>query len=235
LSQSPFIPATRFRRFDDLIFTPLDMPQPPSVDVEQLIRWMSQDQKMGTYWKERYERLTGLEYPWLMRSVSGDLTPLAKAFPEVFAYAMSYPFRKVSTIILLAQNGHQTVLPHADSDGLAGMRFYLANKNVEGLHFYKGRERYDKFDSNGADKDGVPTRVNFNQYFHMDKRIYARFPQDSRAFMLNSARAVHSVDANTCTLGDRIAVLVQGELDQDRLDALLEASTKRYGDYAIWY
>lgn len=235
MSQTPFTPATRFERFDDLIFTPLDMMQPPCVDIRRFVQWMSEDEKTGLYWKQRYEHLTGLQYPWLMRSVSGDMTPLADAFPEVFAYAMSFPFRRVSAVICLAQNGHQTVFPHADSDGLVGMRFYLANKNVEGLHFFKGRERYDHFNSNGADKNGSPTRVNFDKYFHMDNPIYARFPEGSRAFMLNSARAVHSVDANTCTLGDRIAVLVQGELDRERVEALLEASANRYGDYAIWF
>jgi hypothetical protein len=236
MNSVPFTRAKGLSRFDDLIFSPLDMPAPPSVDADRFVQWMNSDEKQtGQYFRERYERLTGLRYPWLMRSISGDLQPLQEAYPEVFDYAMSFPFKKVRAVIFLAQDGYQSVFPHADSDGLVGMRFYLANKNVEGLHFYKGREAYDFFDSCGADKDGQPRTVHFDRYFKMDEPVYARFPEGSRTFMLNSARAVHSVDANTCRVGDRIAVLVQGELDYPKLNALLEASVQRYGEYGIWF
>lgn len=231
----PFTPAAHAGRFDDLIFTPLDMPQPPSVDVNRLVEWMGDNKKVGLYWKNHYERLTGRQYPWLARSVFDDLTPLAEAFPEVLDYALLYPFESVRAVIFLAQDGHQSVFPHSDSDGLTGMRFYLENRHVEGLHFYKGKEKYDTFNSNRLDENGNPISIGFENYFDMSERIYARFPPSSRAFMVNSARAIHAVDANTCKLGDRIAVLVQGKLDVNRFEALIDASLKRYGEYAIWH
>ena len=228
-------PAAHRGRFDDLIFTPLDLPAPPAVDAESFIEWMRSDNRTGMFQKERYERLTGCKYPWLLRAVTSDLTPLQAAYPQVLEYARLYPFKTVKTVIFLAQDGYQPIFPHADSDGLVGMRFYLKNRHVEGLHFYKGLEPYDSFNSAQFDADGNPTPVHFKKYFKMDEAIYARFPQDSRSFMLNSARAIHGIDANTCKLGDRIAVLVQGELDVKRFETMVESSLSRYGDYAIWY
>ena len=191
--------------------------------------------KTGTFPKERYERLTGLKYPWLMRSVVGDMGELERKFPQVLSYAKLYPFKSIRTIIFLAQDGHQAVFPHSDSDGLTGMRFYLENRHVEGLHFYKGLKPYDSFNSAQFDKSGNPVPVQFEKYFDMSKAIYARFPEDSRAFMLNSARAIHGIDANTCQLGDRIAVLVQGELDREKFDTLIARSLERFKGFAIWF
>jgi hypothetical protein len=229
-------PAQGYGKYDDLIFTPLAMPPPPVIDPEKFVDWMvADDMKTGKFPKERYERLTGLKYPWLMRSVIGDMSVLEDAFPEVLQYAKLYPFKKLRAVIFLAQDGRQEVFPHVDSDGLTGMRFYLQNRNVEGLHFFKGRERYDYFDPYKPDANGNPIAVDFNRYFHMDDRVYAKFPPGSRSFMLNSARAVHAIDANTCKLGDRIAVLIQGELDREKLDALISASLSRYPEYALWY
>jgi hypothetical protein len=170
-----------------------------------------------------------------MRAATGDMTPLKEAFPEVFDYALLYPFESVKAVIFLAQDGHQSVFPHSDSDGLTGMRFYLENRHVEGLHFYKGKQKYDSFNSSQLDESGTPAPVRFENYFDMSDPIYARFPSSSRAFMLNSARAIHAIDANTCKLGERIAVLVQGKLDVERFEKLIESSLKRYGEYTIWH
>lgn len=229
-------PAAHRGKFDDLIFTPLDLPQPPKIDAEQFVEWMKSDErKTGLFPKERYERLTGRKYPWLLRAVTSDLSPLQAAYPEILEYAETYPFKTVKAVIFLAQDGYQPIFPHSDSDGLVGMRFYLENRHVEGLHFYKGLAPYDSFNSAQFDENGNPIPVQFEKYFDMEKAIYARFPEDSRSFMLNSARAIHGIDANTCKLGDRIAVLVQGELDSKRFETLMNKSLERFKDYAIWF
>lgn len=229
-------PAKNLGRFDDLIFCPLNLPEPPSVDADRFIEWMSSDATgYGKAPKEHFERFTGKTYPWLMRVVSGDMDEFAVLFPEVHSYCAAYPLKSIRTFVFLAQDGYQSVFPHADSDGLVGLRLYLANKNSEGLHFFKGRERYDKFCPYRNDDSGNPISANYSQHFHMDEPVYARFPKGQRAFMLNSARAIHAVDANTCKLGDRIAVLIQGELDVDRYENLIESSLEKFADYAIWY
>lgn len=229
-------PALGRGRFDDLIFCPLDLSPPPEIDVKEFIEWMRSDPlRTGEYPKAHYERVTGNPYPWLMRSLSSDLEPLRAAFPQVHAYCAQYPLKPLKTVIFLAQNGHQSVFTHTDSDGLVGLRFYLANKNVEGLHFYRGKEKYDSFSCYPRDAEGRPISANLPEYFDMESKIYARFPSDVRSFMLNSARAAHGIDSNTCELGDRIAVLVQGEVDATAYEALIERSLEKYGQFAIWY
>jgi hypothetical protein len=230
------VPARGLGRFDDLIFCPLDLPEPPAIDVPKFISWMASDPTgSGRVPKERFERLTGRPYPWLMRVASGEMDSLREAFPEVYEYCARYPLKNLRNLVFLAQDGHQAVFPHTDSDGLVGLRLYLANANVEGLHFYQGRERYDYFSGYRTDEDGQPISVDFRPDFHMDSPIYAQFPEKAGPFMLNSARAVHAVDANTCKLGDRIAVLVQGDVDMNRYERLIESSLSKFGDCAIWY
>jgi hypothetical protein len=231
-----YTPAMFKGRFDDLIFTPLDLEQPPDVDADSFVNWMSGGQDpMQTEPMKAYERLNKKPYPWLMKTLNGDLSSLQSAFPDVYRYLSVFPFKEVRTLVILAQHGEQSVFTHTDSDGLCGMRFYLKSKNAEGLHFYKGKAPYDKFDSFRKRPDGTFERCVWENYFVMDEPVFATFPQGVRTFMLNSGRAAHSVAPNTCQLGDRIAVLVQGEYDLDRRDELLARSLVRYTDHTIWY
>lgn len=230
------IPASRFARYDDLIFLPLDLPPPPVVDPDRFVEWMASDPlRTGTFPSEHYRRLTGRPYPWLMRVLRDDFAALREVYPEVLDYALSYPLVRVQNIIFLAQDGDQAVFTHTDSDGLVGLRFYLANRNSDGLHFFRGRERYDYFNTYQRDEQGRPIPMDFNRYFRMEEKVYATFPEGVRSYVLNSARAAHGVDPNTCRLGERIAVLVQGEIDVPRYEAIVERSLSRYGDRAIWY
>jgi len=228
-------PAKSQNVFDDLIFTPLDLPNPPEIDVARFIRWMEVGQNDATAApKVAFERLEKREYPWLVRNLHEDLSPLQAEFPDVYDYLAAFPFRRVRTLVILAQRGFQSVHTHTDSDGLCGMRFYLTRKNAEGLHFYKGRERYDHFGTYMR-QNGAVVRADWDKYFRTDEPVYATLPEDKKVFMLNNARAAHAVDANTCELGDRIAVLVQGEYDPVRRDELLRRSVEKYANQAIWY
>jgi len=230
------MPAQFRGRYDDLIFCPLDLPKPPEVLVEDFVRWMKvgQDaQRIAP--KLAFERVEKRTYPWLMRTMTDDFAPLAEAFPDVSQYLSVFPFRKLRSVVILAQQGHQAVHTHTDSDGLYGMRFYLTAKNAEGLHFFKGRSRYDRCDNYKRSPTGELVRADWDALFDTGNPVFASLPEETRAFMLNNARAAHAVSPNTCELGERIAVLVQGELDEARRDALLERSLKRFGQNAIWY
>ena len=236
MTEWPFTPASQLGRYDDLIFVPLDLPPPPTIDPLRFVEWMQATADPRTSAPSfAYRQSSGREYPWLMTSIVGDLAPLQKCFPEVADYFSVYPLRTITHAIFLAQRGHQAVFKHTDSDGLYGMRLYLTSKNAEGLHFYRGRERYDAFPTYARSPEGELKCADWDRYFRTDEPIYASLPPESRAFHLNSARAVHAVDENTCELGDRIAVLVCGEVDHDRRDDLISRSLKRYGEHAIWY
>lgn len=232
----PLVPARGLGRYDDLIFSPLDLPAPPEIDPARFVEWMGtgQDQQQMAP-KRAFERVENREYPWLMRTLPGDLSPLRDAFPDVHAYLSVFPFQSIRAIVILAQRGYQAVHTHTDSDALCGMRFYLTRKNAEGLHFFRGRDRYDRFDTYQRTPTGELLRADWDRYFRTEEPVYATLPPGGRVFMLNSARAAHAVASNTCELGERIAVLVQGVYDVERRDALIARSVERYGDHAIWF
>ena len=170
------VPASRFARFDDLIFCPLDLPPPPVIDADSFVKWMQNDPlQTGTYPKQHYEKVVGRPYPWLMRVIRDDFNPLQEAYPDVYEYALSYPLKTVRNIIFLAQDGYQSVFTHTDSDGLVGLRFYLANKNSEGLHFHKGRERYDHFNTYQRDEHGQPRQPDLLGTSRPKRRCTPRF------------------------------------------------------------
>jgi len=225
-------------RYRDLVFSPLDLPPPPAVDVARLVSWMTwaraEGRKRGLVNAERrYESETGRQYPWLVANIALEHPTnaedsFAREFPEIGRYAAKFPVDRPGWLVLLAQRGGTDVFLHTDSDGYWGFRFYLANKSHEGLHFHLSRRPSAE----------LPRRADdWSSYVDLSAKRYARWPAGNRPFCLNSVRAAHAVDRNTCELGERIACLVfPGEaLDGKKLLRLLERSTAKYREYQIWH
>ena len=226
--------AQNLGKYDDLIFCPLDMPIPPNIDPMALVEWMKTPGTINMP-KMAFEKVTKQEYPWLSRIASEGCEEVKEAFPELYEYLKSFPFESIEHMVFLAQRGHQPIFTHCDSDWLCGMRLYLTSKNREGLHFYKGKERYDEFLTYRVTEKREVIQADWEKTHHMDKPVYATFPENSHAFMLNSGRAAHAVDANTCELGERIAVLIRGKYDKQKLEDLIARSLAKHGNHAIWY
>jgi hypothetical protein len=225
-------------RYRDLVFSPLALPSPPSVDIGQLLSWMTwarkDCRKRGLNASERtYEALTGRQYPWLMATahIAGATRvdrAFKKEFPEVAEYGRKFPVKGVGWIVFLAQRGSAEVFLHTDSDGYWGFRFYLANANAESLHFCLARKRVSE----------LPRRLeDWSPLLDVSRKHYARWPKENRPFCLNSIRSAHAVEANGCKLGDRVACLLYpiDGLDERRLLRLLHKSTEKYEDHQIWY
>jgi len=224
--------------YRDLVFSPLDLPSPPAVDAARLVRWMTwarvEGHKRGLNRAERaYESGTGRQYPWLVANVSLENRThvedsFTREFPEIERYADQFPRTDPGCLVLLAQRGGGDVFLHTDSDGYWGFRFYLVGENHEGLHFYLSRRRQSELPRRAED---------WSRYVDLSARRYARWPAENRPFCLNSVRAAHAVDRNTCALGERIACLVfpGGGLDRKKLRRLLDRSTAKYRDYQIWH
>lgn len=232
----PSTPAQRLGRFDDLIFSPLDLPLPPAIDVPKFLEWMTcvQDPKV-IFTKMAFEKAHKRPYPWASRFLFGEEAALKEAFPELYEYLLLYPFDDLTKLMFLAQEGYQDIFTHCDPDGLHGMRLYLTAKNCEGLHFFKARQAFDNFPTYIHNDAGETVSADWDKHFKMDEPVYAHLPAPTRSFVLNSARAAHAVDANTCALGERISILVGGTVNVQRREALIERSLKRYGENAIWF
>jgi hypothetical protein len=235
-NQWPLKLAQNLGRYDDLIFCPLDLPPPPEVDTGEFVDWMLRAGSANMAPKRVYEKLTGHEYPWAVAFPDGGSYKAMKdEFPQVTEYLASFPFDEIEHTVILAQRGCQHVFTHTDRDWLRGMRVYLKSKNKEGLHFFRGREKYDEFDMYKTLPDGTVQMIDWNESHHMDEPIYAEFPEGCQTFMLNSGRASHAIDTNTCELGERVAILVRGKYNEERFNELMERSLAKYGDKAIWY
>jgi hypothetical protein len=228
----------RLADYEDLVFSPLAMPPPPDVDTARLIEWMTwaraEGHKRGLNVPERgYEAATGRPYPWLMANVfyprpSHVEESFEREFPDLLRYAHSFPLKDLKLVVLLAQRGDIDVHLHTDSDGHWGFRFYLANKRQDALYFHMARERAGAL---------PPSASDWATLVELDTRHYARWPEGNRPYCLNSIRAAHAVEANTCRLGERIACLVipRDGPDETRLLRLLEESSAAVGSYQIWY
>ena len=227
--------AQNLGKYDDLIFCPLDLPNPPEVDIAQFIAWLHEKSANSMLPRVAFEKYSGKEYPWLSTTIGNGAIELRDSFPTIYEYLKEYPFDSLDHLVVLAQRGFQPIFIHTDRDWLQGMRFYLTCKNKEGLHFFRGREKYDEYEPHMMCADGSVKAPSWNETHFMDDPIYANFPDNHKPFMINSGRACHAIDPNTCEVGDRIAFLVRGKINSEKYDQLIERSLAKYGDHAIWY
>src|SRR4051812_47865369 len=89
--------AVTLECYRDLVFSPLDLPPPPAVDVPHLISWMTwactEGRKRGLNAAERkYESVTGRQYPWLVANIALENRTHVEdsftwEFPELERYA----------------------------------------------------------------------------------------------------------------------------------------------------
>jgi hypothetical protein len=229
------VPKEHYR---DLVFSPLDLPDPPAIDAAALIAWMEWARpralQRGLNRPERgYEARTGKRYPWLMTTLrftdpGATEESFEREFPTVVDFTRLFPLNGLRLLVLLAQRERAAVHLHSDSDGAFGFRFYLTNAHREGLYFCMARPGVGELPRYADD---------WAPFLDLERRHYVRWPAANTPYCLNSARAAHAVDANACALGERIACLAMPEhgLDEERLLVLLEASTARYRAYQIWH
>ena len=155
-------------KFRKLIFCPLDFPEPPEVDEEQLFKWirMRADKDAGKL-AGSVSGATGpidLEskdlkrtasysgkgtYPWrlihAMRSDFGNYgwehwPEFRDMLPELAQYIESFPVQDFFTISFLNQKPGIDVGLHTDPDIFFGLRFYLVNKSKARIFFQKAKE-----------------------------------------------------------------------------------------------
>jgi len=220
----------------DIIYTPLDLPTPPKVDIPSFVDWMKHNKKV-IYSNEIQVAKMGIKYPWLnvtvdMADKNNYLTNnLRKEFPEIYDYYFNFPVNPGSYIFTV-QYATETVFPHSDHDKFFGLRYYLNfSEQDTGLYFMKTKERLedvpDKF-KEGKKLIEITDKV----------KIHPKQLPYPHAWFLNNIRALHGVDAKPGTFGDRISVIPSpsnGGYKMDEMLALLKRSTDKYKDYAIWY
>ena len=231
----------------NLIFSPLDLPDPPEVDMDEFVAWHSEQKSYMLKHNQNKVNSTNLYggYCWHIswakwwntyNTAEPWICDFDKRFPELVEYLNLFPFKQMKSISFLNQIGGSKVEPHSDPDDCWGMRFYLKNKTKEALYFSRMKEPHNHRIRTMEDDDGNPLKERRDYLdFCRDEKIYAKFPKDRCAWMLNSYRAWHGLDENPTPTGSRITCVIIGEYDKERLYKLFDDSTKKHKEYQIWY
>lgn len=231
----------------NLIFSPLSLPEPPDVSTDKFISWHAEQKEYMLKHNQNKQNSAKLYggYSWHVswakwwntyNTSNPWICDFDKQFPELVEYLELFPFTQAKSISFLNQLGGAEVNLHTDPDSFWGMRFYLKNKNKDALYFSRTKNTDDIKIRTMEDEYGNPlTEKRDPLDYCKDEKIYANFPQERCAWMLNSYRAWHGVDKNPTPTGSRITCSIIGEYDKNKLFDLFDKSTKEYKEYQIWY
>ncbi len=221
---------------DKLIFTPLDLPDPPQVDQQKLIEYCDLWRKQ-CYFERRYNYLSEInEYPWdhpvQPFRPKVDISPEELKLREMFTVefkeltryaARAFPFQ-LGAMTILIQKTDTEVVGHTDGDDEWAFRFYLWNNfQDDALWFRLPKDPNKKIIPNTLTSD----------YSEYGDPYYAKFPKkEYTPWAFNSYKSIHGVHKGTTENPSRCAVIVRGKMDQVKMKDLLERSAIKYSDYA---
>ncbi len=226
--------SQELRPIDDLIYTRLDLPQPPEVDTAALSAWVAEAQRQAIAEDGLYAQNTGQVYPWVtayaLRRNNFDPS-FAERFPEIVEYIKNFPTTRWKGISILCQRSDRDVFLHTDPDYGIGWRVYLSHGGPR-LYLKKFKERHTERPQTWS--NGGPEGM--ERMCHPE-RIYAQ-DVGRFAWAMSAIRAAHGVERNDGAFGDRITMALVPELDyvdQAANEAMLRRGAEKYADTAIWY
>jgi len=208
-----------FSEYHKLIYTPLDLPEPPTVDWDKFTAWTEKCRELDEE-KERQTLMasgggryvpaskTGKdikdfkEYPWYPAHAIDPSTELwnagfDKEFPELVDYIQLFPFKKFKSINFIKQKPGVDAFLHTDPDDWLGFRFYIKNtvkRNV--LYFRNIKEEYatgNRYQTYEYKENGTTYR-DWDKYCHPEKIYADQSMGGNHAWALTSAWAAHGID-----------------------------------------
>lgn len=222
----------------DILYTPLDTPDVPGVDIPKLLSWVAKhtttQEISGRQDASKMSELSE-SYPWNIiypRHNSAWQFDFDKEFPELANYfysAFSMQEEDLFSVVLLPVKTE-----------FAGMGFWHSDPDEYGLRMYLENEEPDDFLLIRPTKFPYDTRPqfgldpSFSNTPLQDKTISATLRKPKQTFYLNNIRAVHAVRAfYPGTV--RIAVIVSSNNRnlQQHFNDLVVKSAQKYTDYAI--
>ena len=219
-----------------LIFTPLDMLEPPQVDQKKLTDYCDLWRKR-CYFERRYNYVNQInEYPWdhpvqpfrPKIDISADELELREIFKSEFKELTSYAVRafpfQLGAMTILIQKTDAEVVGHTDGDDEWAFRFYLWNNfQDDALWFRLPKDPNKKI---------IPNTLTSDYSEYQDPR-YVKFPKkEYMPWAFNSFKSIHGVHKGTTENPSRCAVIVRGKMDHAKMQELLERSAEKYADYA---
>jgi hypothetical protein len=233
----------------DILYTPLDLPEPPVININHLFNWIdqsrSEQEPFRNFLRDAYiadDNSEKFTWPWNMGLAylnwedhgPGWLSKFDKEFPELSQYfytVFDIPLEDLGTVVILPVKKKHTGqgVMHMDHDDF-GLRVYLEFEHIGQNKLLMQKTR-------------VPylTRPKFT--YPIDQKLLQKEVIECKTFSprgcwyINNARAVHGtwteVEDST-----RIAVIVSGNprSSQDitsRIQNKIITSAEKYKDYAV--
>jgi hypothetical protein len=227
--------------FLDVLYTPIDLPPCPEIDVKKLREWLT-----DSYPKQQH----------LINITAGEIqshNKLKDNYPWNFTFAKFFDWQNgfehqfpelveyITQIygICDSEIGVVAVLPirdkpskvkfwHTDPDKF-GLRFYVANNQYKEntIVMKKGRPETSDADMHGKTFDETDNRL-INETIYRTNIIHPRQP-----FYLNNWKAAHAVEFNV--EGERIAILLGTDNMLDDSPAFLERMNNLIVNSALTY
>lgn len=227
----------------NILYTPLDVPVPPSIDIEKFLSWVKKVYPQpvksdAAKAKSTAEELMPGNYPWdlVFGAYNGKwIDGFETEFSELADYcltAFGITTAELLTVVFLPIRASVTGLAfwHHDVDE-TGFRFYLVNENSDVNPLLLKMTAEPLLKSPGL-QSPIP-----EDHPALQKEIHiCRLPEDRHAFYINNIRAVHSPMVTVPS--NRIAgfITVKRHLQpyvKKTSEPLLVRSAERFKDYAI--
>ena len=222
----------------DILYTPLDVPELPQVNLPNLMDWIHEfrDKQIIQQRYDASEEMSQEDYPWNIiypRYRYNWYQNFNTLFPELAKY-ISTEFKvsiyEIQDVVLLPlkDNFFGTGFFHSDADE-CGIRFYIENNELN--DFLLIRPTTKPFVSRSQTLNASVS--DFQSVVHSAKML-----RPKQAFFINNIRAIHAVNSTRedCT---RIAVTITiPKLLKDmpsKLQDLIVSSAEKYNDYSIYW
>lgn len=238
----------------DVLYTPLDCPTPPTIDIDKLKAWQSDVYMKHANWRvgDKHTQLNMYyqgkveDYPWDLTTCyfnksgqgPGWIGGFDQQFPELVQYikdAFNVPLEEFGFILVLPVREHHKGRGfwHRDPD-TCGLRMYINHTDHE-RNFLTVRRTVTR------DKYPRPLSYDFTMPLNgfQDEDLTCKVLHANQCFYLNNIRAIHSTFVESPG-ENRVTLLFGNKNDEesrrrinDMTRDLIVRSAEKYKDYAV--
>ena len=237
-------------QINDILYTPLDVPDKPEFDINQLKNWLTRNYQPLSQYREMLagNSFTAEKvfenYPWDLtvayfklfnENEPGWLGNFDQEFPELAKHmyeSFNLSIDDIGLIIFLPIKHEHTGLGfwHNDPEWY-GLRHYFAfdNPDTNKLLMRRTKIAHDE-------RPNFTIPIDENEHLQ-DEIIECKIFSPTQSFFLNNVRSVHATNTITPN-GTRIATIVTGKFGkrkemQEKIESLIVRSAEKYKDYAV--
>jgi hypothetical protein len=215
----------------DILYTPLDLPEMPNVDMVKLRNWIDQHKN-----KQKIEPSVddkdkvGKNYPWDIIHVRHNhawFENFDNEFPELAKYSTEGFGLDLNNVLGI------TLLPIKNS--FKGLGFWHSDFDETGLRYYieNNETRNFLYISPSTDPYMNSEELHSGRSFQ-NIRYSAKLLKSNQAFFINNVRSCHAVNSTNLS-PSRIAVIVtiNGSITDHPLADLIVQSAEKFSEYSI--